>query len=383
MRAYVLPDARLVKLAGRFVRLDVDTERPASAAFVERFPIDAWPTLLVIDPATEAVVVRWAGTATAAQVERLALDGERAIRAGQASRADAALARADRLLGERRHSDAAAAYRDAIAAAGPAWPGRERAAESRVQALGLSGDAPGCAAAAREALPLVRGPAARARVAAQGLSCALDLPEGRERTAAVAELERAARAALGAPGVLADDRSYLFDELCAARAAAGDAAGAKALARRWLAFLEREAARAPSPLARSAFDGARLSAARRLGDPGRALPALLASERDLPGEYAPPTLLAGLYLDLARPADARAAAGRALSRAEGPRRIRVLVLRAEAEAALDDRAAARATLEQAVREGEALPEALRPEGNLKRARERLAELGAQAAGAHP
>ena len=63
MRAYVLPDARLLKLAGRFVRLEVDTEQPGSAAFVERFPIDAWPTLLVIDPATEAVVVRWAGTA--------------------------------------------------------------------------------------------------------------------------------------------------------------------------------------------------------------------------------------------------------------------------------------------------------------------------------
>src|SRR5512132_1561459 len=126
MRAYVLPDARLVKLAGRFVRLDVDTERPASAAFVERFPIDAWPTLLVIDPATEAVVVRWAGTATAAQVERLALDGERAIRAGQASRADAALARADRLLGERRHAAAAEAYRAAVVAAAPGWSGRER-----------------------------------------------------------------------------------------------------------------------------------------------------------------------------------------------------------------------------------------------------------------
>src|SRR5512145_3036665 len=109
MRAYVLTDARLMKLAGRFVRLDVDTEQPGSAAFVERFPIDAWPTLLVVDPASEAVVVRWAGTATAAQVEQLALDGERAIRAEKASKADAALARADRLLGERRHAEAAGA----------------------------------------------------------------------------------------------------------------------------------------------------------------------------------------------------------------------------------------------------------------------------------
>src|SRR5574340_1234692 len=122
MRAYVLTDARLRKLAGRFVRLDIDTEKPANAPFVERFPIDAWPTLLVVDPATEAVVVRWAGTATAEQVERLARDGERAITARNASRADAALAGADRLLGERRHVEAAAAYQEAVLAGGASWP---------------------------------------------------------------------------------------------------------------------------------------------------------------------------------------------------------------------------------------------------------------------
>ena len=66
MRAYVLPDARLLKLAGRFVRLDVDTERPASAAFVEKFPIDAWPTLLVIDPATEAEPIQRSTTCSLA-----------------------------------------------------------------------------------------------------------------------------------------------------------------------------------------------------------------------------------------------------------------------------------------------------------------------------
>jgi hypothetical protein len=47
--------------------------------------------------------------------------------------------------------------------------------------------------------------------------------------------------------------------------------------------LEAPAAHARGrPLARSAFDANRLEAPRRLGDPGRVLPALLASERDLP-----------------------------------------------------------------------------------------------------
>ncbi len=109
MRAYVLPDARLARLAGRVVRLDIDTEKPRNAAFVEKFPIDAWPTLLAVDPATEQVLLRWAGTATVPQVEKLALDAERALRAGQASTADEARARPARLLGERRHAEAAAA----------------------------------------------------------------------------------------------------------------------------------------------------------------------------------------------------------------------------------------------------------------------------------
>src|SRR5512138_3642809 len=155
MRSYVLPDRRLAKLAGRFVWLDLDTEQPRNAAFVEKFPIDAWPTILVLDPEREEVLLRWAGTATAEQIERLALDGERALKAGRASRADAALARADRLLGERKHAEAAAAYREALAAGGPSWPRRERAAEALVQSLGFAGDPAACADAARTVLPRV------------------------------------------------------------------------------------------------------------------------------------------------------------------------------------------------------------------------------------
>jgi tetratricopeptide (TPR) repeat protein len=375
MRAYVLPDARLAKLAGRVVRLDIDTEKPGNAPFVEKFPIDAWPTLLAVDPATEEVILRWAGTATVAQVERLARDAERALRAGRASRADATLARADRLLGERRHAEAAAAYREALQAGGKGWERRERAAEALVQATGFSGDAAACAAAARQVLPTLAPGAAAARVAATGLGCARELEDEAARAAALDGLEPLARKALAADGVLADDRSWLYDELAQARAARGDPAGAKALARRWLAFLEGEASRARTPLARSAFDGPRLQAAIRAGEPARALPALLASERDLPNEFTPPTNLGVLYLELGRPQDALAAAERALARAQGPRRIRVLVLEAQAQDALGDRAAARATLERALSEAEAMPEATRPKGYTSRARKLLADMG--------
>jgi len=375
MRAHVLTDARLVKLAGRFVWLSIDTEQPRNADFVARFPIDAWPSILVVDPATEEVVLRWAGTATAEQIERLALDGERALHAKGASRADQALARADRLLGEREHAKAAAAFREAVAAGGPRWTGRSRAAEAAVQALGIAGEPLACADAARELLPAVTSAASRARVAAQGLSCAVSVDDERARAERVPPLEAEARRALTAKGVLGDDRSWLYDVLSEARDKAGDEAGKLRFAREWLAFLDRETRKARTPAERSAFDGQRVSAALRLGAPEKALPAIEASMRDLPRDYVPPTLAGVLYLELGRGADALAAADRALALAEGPRRIRVLVLKAQAQQALGAAPAARATLEQALREGEALPEGRRPTGYVRRARQLLEEMG--------
>jgi tetratricopeptide (TPR) repeat protein len=374
MRAYVLTDARLGKLAGRFAWLEVDTEKPENAAFLGRFPIEVWPTLLVVDPATEQVVLRWAGTATAAQIERLALDAERALSARRASAADEALARADRLAGERRHADAAAAYAEAIAKGGRGWAGRERATESRVQALGMAGDAAACVAAAEEALPTLRPGPTAARTAAQGISCAGELEDGGAKAAALRVLEPRARKELSAPGVLADDRSWLYDVLSEARAAEGDEAGAKALAGKWLSFVEAEAAKAATPAARSALDGQRVAAALRLGDPARALPAVQASARDLPNDFVPPSLLAVLYLELGRPADALASADRALALAKGPRRVRVGVLRAKALAGLGRTADARAALEATIREGEAMPEATRPRGWIAKAKEALEAL---------
>ena len=375
MRAHVLPDPRLAKLAGRFVWLEIDTENPRNGGFVEKFPISAWPTLLAIDPATEQVALRWMGTATAPEIERLALDAERALRAREATRADEALARADRLMGERRYVDAAGAFREALAAGGKAWSRRERAAEALVQALSFAGDAPACAAAAGEALPSLP-PGAAARAGATGLACARELEAEDARKAALDVLEPAAARRLGAKGILADDRSWLYDELSQTREARGDPPGAKDLARRWLAFLEGEARRARTPATRAAFDGQRVSAALRAGEPARVLPALLASDRELPPSFVTPTLLGVVYLELGRPKDALAAAERALGHAEGPRRIRVLVLKANAELALEDRAAAKATLARALSDSAALPEAARPKGYTRRAEQMLAKIEA-------
>ena len=374
MQGFVLRDPALAGLTRRVVRLEVNTELPANAPFVEKYPIDAWPSLLVLDPWSERVVLRWVGSATAKEVDRLSRDGARALLRAETGRADAAYGRAEGLYAERRHAEAAAAYGEALFASGDSWPRRRLAAEKRVQALSFARDPAACAQGALEAAAML-GPSPRARVAATGLSCAATIADEALRREAIDALEPLARASLSGSGLTPDDRSGLYEALVEARDALGDGTGARTVALRWLAFLEEAASKAPTPLARSAFDSARSEAATRVGEPSRALPALLASAKDLPDDFAPQSSLAVLYLALSRPKDALDACERALSLLGGPRRVRVLVIRAQAEEALGERKDARETLEEAVRLGEAYPEALRPHTPLREAKRLLASLG--------
>lgn len=359
MRSHVFTDARLGRLAGRFVWLEVNSEEERNAAFLEQFPIDAWPTLFVIDPSTTEVVVRWTGSSGAAQLERILLDAERSSRAPR-DPAAAALARADRLNGSGDAAGAEAAYRDALARGGPSWARRPRAVESLVMLLSLKGPRDRCAETARREAPsLPRGPSF-ANVVSSGLWCALELPDDDPaRASALAALEPLGREALDLAGLLADDRAGLFEAMTSAAGARGDDEGARAMAERWWAFLEREAKRAPTPEARAALDTSRLSAAIALDDPGRALPALLASQRDLPRHLDSPYRLAAVYRLLGRHDEALAANERALALTSGPRRLRVYQQRAAIAEARGDADVARRALEEALAFEEKLPAAQR------------------------
>ena len=368
MRANVLTDARLVKLAGQFAWLDIDTEQPRNFAFVEQFPIEAWPTVFVIDPATERVVLRWMGTASAEELGKLLLGAARALRRDGTDEAGAALARGAALASSRKHAEAAAAYREALRAGGPGWPGRPEAADALLQSLSLAHHPPSCAEGARQLLPtLPPGPAA-SRVAAAGLGCASSIEAPGARAEAIAVLEPAARGALVFPGVLADDRSGLYDALLGARKASRDPAGARAVAAEWLGWIEAESARATTPLARSAFDGARLTAAMALGDVPRVIPALEASARALPDQYFALAYLARGQLEAGRPREAAATATAAAALADGPRKVNILLVEARALRAGGDLAGARAAVQEAIGHGEGLPEAVRPNSVLKQAR---------------
>jgi tetratricopeptide (TPR) repeat protein len=363
MRAGVLRDPALAKHAGRFVWLSVDIDKDENASFLAKFPVVGVPTFLVIDGAREKVALTRSAAADLLQLVALFNEGERAVR-GPTGVADAAFVDGERAFAE-GHADAAVgSLRRALAAAPRDWPDRHRAVESLVLALDTSGDKAGCA---RAALDETRGwphDGLWANVIGSGLGCALELPVDQTRRA----LEAQATSALG-DALDADDRSSLYELMVAAHE--DDVAEKRRIAGEWLSWLEGEAARAPTPQQRAAFDAHRLEAAIALGDPARAIPALQASERDLPDDYNAPARLAMAYLELGRLDEALAANDRARVHVYGPRRLRIEENRAAILRKQGDEAAARRTLEEAIRFGESLPKSTRTEAAIARLRKLL------------
>lgn len=372
MHAFVFSDAALKKQAGRFVWLSIDVEKDKNAGFLEKFPVQGVPSFFVIDPATGRAVMHWYGTLNREQFGKLLEDSERALKAPAEDTADAALARADRLNGERKTAEAVAAYREAIRLGGSGWGHRPRAVESLAVALQFSRDREACARLVMEEAPSMRRDPSFANTVSTGLTCALNAPSGAPwRPQAISALRPLVEEALAIAGLLADDRSGLYDLLVSYYEEQSDPAGVKKTAGEWLAFLEKETERAPNADARTAFDGHRVTAALKLGDPARAVPALQASERALPDDYNPPARLAVLYRELGHYDEALAASNRALAKAYGPRRLLVFETQAAIYRKKGDVASARRTLEEALKFAGSLPKPQDPERQMARIQKQL------------
>ncbi|MGZ6028659.1 MAG: thioredoxin family protein [Myxococcaceae bacterium] len=351
MKSYVFPDGVLSPVSSRYVWLEVDTEKPANRAFVEQFPAEALPMLLVINPQTGQAVRRWVGSATAVELAARLRSTALALTPGApGTPGQAALARASAADAQGEHAEATLAFREALSATEPRSLDHGQAVEGLVQRLAQDGDPAGCVQLAREELAHVAPGTSLATLVATGLSCALELPEtDPRRTAALGALEDRVATLARDPSVvlMADDRSSLFETEEGARRARGDLVGARATALRWTSFLETQAARAETPEARAVFDAHRLSAYLALGEPERAIPMLEQSARNFPKDYNPPARLAVAYLAMRDPWHALEEARRATSLVYGPRTLRVLLIRSEAEARIGDSHAARVTLARA------------------------------------
>ena len=325
-------DPALTSRAGQFVWLELNVDDERNAAHRERLSLEALPTFYVLNPADESVVMQRVDGMTVAEMGSF-LDEARAAATGTApsSPAEAALLRADRLNGEGKKAEAAAAYREALDQAPSGWPpyGRSVVALLFVQQT-LHEDAK-CLALTREALPRLSRAPASVMVARSGLDCALGLgKDDASRAAAIAEMEAATRKTVAdtSLGAAADDVSTSYLSLIEARKDAGDAAGARKDAEAWAVFLEGAGRGGEDP---GAARGLRLAPV--VGLPGAA--ATGAGDPDAPGVGEGPAR----RLQPAGPAGGRLHGDEEARR--GPRRL-------EPRAAEGDRPAARARAADAI-----------------------------------
>jgi len=381
MKAFVFTDESLRAEAGRFVWLAIDTDKEQNAPVQAKYPIDAWPTFLVVDPKDERVAMRWVGGATVGQLKKILDDGRLAVAgspqgavAAAPIDADSAFNRAEAHYAARDFGAAGKAYQEALRLSAPDWPRYARTVESLLFALARADDCATSVEVARGALPRLRETPSIMTVASTGLSCALASPAtDPARVETIALFEKAAREAIANRSVrtAADDRSGVYAVLLDARKDAKDEAGAGKVAAEWARFLEDEAAGSATPEARAVFDSHRLSVYIEMGEPQRAIPMLQAAERDFPKDYNPPARLAVAYKEMKRWDEALAAADRAIALAYGPRLLRILGTRAEILLAKGDKAGARATLAKALAAAEGMPPGQRSDRTIAAVRKRL------------
>lgn len=349
MRENVLSRPELGIHGTSFVFLSIDTEQEKNAGFVRKFPLEAWPTLFVIDPRDESVLLKWVGSASVAELGKLLADGRMAAsRVLAQSHRD--LAEADRLFGRGKAADAARAYRELLGASEPENERRNRILLSLLSAQYAAGEKKACAETAlAEAAKLSPG-GVRANVVGWGLSCAGDV-----RGESEAALRKLGEESVNDPGVLADDRSSLYESLVDAAQRANDAASAREWAEKWWTFLEEEARRAKTPAARAVYDAHRVSAAIASGKPERALPVLERSAKDNARDYNPPARMAIVLREMGRLDDALAAIDRALGLAYGPRKLRLFETKAAILEKKGDATTRAATLKAALDHAKSLP----------------------------
>ena len=178
MRAFVYTDRALAKYAGQYVWLSIDTEKAQNAAFSEKYPIRAWPSMYVIDPVKETIAVRWVGGATVGQLEKLFADGERAVRGG-AKGAAQTLAAADALYGKGQYAEAVPAYREALKMYAVSSPEYARSLDALLFSLSVTKQYGECSAAAAVALPRLKTGPSAASVADSGLELLAEDAGGR------------------------------------------------------------------------------------------------------------------------------------------------------------------------------------------------------------
>jgi thiol-disulfide isomerase/thioredoxin len=382
MQNYVLNDPSLAPLSERVVLVELDTDKPENAPFLEKYTVSVWPTFFVIDPASGDATGLWPGSASANEFRGFVQDGLAAIEAKGANpdspEALSAAAKAKQARGD--WAGAAKDYAQVVAKAPADWPRRSEALMGWVFSLQQAEDNAECVKVGRAHLDEVQGAAVPADYAATVLACAGDAKTGEAKLAHDEAVARLKEFTANPPATAsADDRADAWNTLSYTLADDGDEAGAKHAQEQRLAVLEQAAAGIKDPLLAQTFDYQRAQAYVQLKRGDEAVKMLEAREKELPNSYEPPARLASALSKMDKLPEALVAIDRAIAKSYGPRQLLYVKQKADIQGRMGDHKAQVETLKQEVAGYEALAKGQQRPQALEDAKKRLAE--AQKAGA--
>ena len=382
MQNYVLNDPSLASLTDRVVLVELDTDKPENAAFLEKYAVNVWPTFFVIDTQTGETAGLWPGSASVREFRGFVEDGLAGIEDAHSKTSDLAspvrrmmAAKAAQSAGDYRK--AAGEYAAVVEKAERSWPRRSEALMGWLFSLERAGDSKQCVAVGRAHLAEVEGAAVPADYAATLLSCAGEKSAGADATTARAEAIARLRAFTSTPpaDASADDRADALNILGSALTDAGDKAAGRRAQEARLAVLETAVAGIKDPILAQTYDYARAQAYVALDRGDEAVKMLEAREREMPASYEPPARLASALNKMDRLPQAIVAIDRAIAKSYGPRQLLYFKQKADVQDRMGDHAGQLETLGKEVAGYEALAKGhANPEG-LADARKRLAEAG--------
>jgi tetratricopeptide (TPR) repeat protein len=335
MQRFVLSDPGMKPVADAVVWSSVETEREPNKPVVEKYPVDAWPTFLIVDPDTEGVLGRFLGSGTVQDMRAFVQDGVRAYRekgkpadpAWAAQReGDAARARGDLKA-------TAEAYARAVQLSKPGDPQRPERLNLYMSALLRVHDDRTCVQTGLKEARNTPESALGTDFQTYAFSCVQNLPKGDPDAVRMHELAIARiREILAKPDapLAADDRSDALATLAEMLDVKGRHPEAVEAMQERAKILEKAAAAAPDATLASTFDAHRTDTYLYLKQPAKAEKLLAQREKEMPSDYNPPARLARVLFEEKKLPEAEAAVDRALAKMDrGQRRVGILDLKAK------------------------------------------------------
>ncbi len=376
MRDVVLRRPELQRFERDFVFVAVDTDRPSSEGFAERYRMRAWPTFFVIDPRSRGVLAMYGGSMSLEELSKM-LEGALAARAGTIP-GERELVQAHEAYGKKDLAGAARLYEDAATRLPDARRGE--ALVGAIRSLYESKDSERCVAFGSEHAKRVSGSSAPSDFVLYMKECAEDLSNEDAKAQALRFVEQRLRELVASPpsGASVDDRADTIAGLAELARARHDDAEARALEERRLALLEAAARAARTPAEAQTYDYQRMNAYLALGRGQEAVTMFEQRIRELPESYEAHARLGSTLLEMGRAKEAVGPLDRAIELSYGPRRLGYLAKKAKAQSAAGDHVGAIATLQRELEDANALPPGQRDPKRVEDVEKRLAAERAKA-----